>query len=477
MRKYSPFALMLFLAACSVGPDYQEPAMDIPQQWGNDIKDNTAIKEQLEWWQSYNDPLLNELISEASLSNLDLKAAFARIREARASLSSAEASLYPQINASGSYSHNENSLNTPVTSSQNRPSSASTNRYFDLYKVGLDASWEIDLFGRLRRAEEAASAILDAQIEDGHATFLTLIADIAQNYITLRGAQQQLEITQNFYNAWNHIYQLNQDLYKAGLATDIDVAQAKSYRDQAKANLSPLESTLKNSIHNLSVLSGKNPTALYSRLTEKKPLPRVPAEIFTGLPSDLLKRRPDIRKAERDLAAATAQIGLAVGDLFPKFSLTGTIGYQSNKGSNLIAPRSSFYSFGPGFSWPIIDFGRIQSAIEAKTAARDESFFLYEKAVLSAFKDVENALVNYAQETERSTNLTLSFEASKNAADISMARYKSGLLSFINVLQAETTYHTNALAKVQSEVTLLLNTVTLYKALGGGWQMNSLQTK
>jgi len=478
--KKSALLSFLLLSACMVGPDYYEPTMDLPNKWAN-APDRSQKKipllQEAYWWKNYKDPLLESLVKEALKANYDLKTAFANVCKARALLLGAEATMAPEIDATGSFTKNVNSLNTFQFSNQqgvaNLPlvgAGGVSNRYFNLYRTGLTAIWEIDLFGRVRRTIESSEATAEAQIEDMRNTLLSLIADVALSYINLRGYQQQLEITQKSVKAWDSIYKLNQDLLKAGIVTDIDVSQAKASRDQAEAALFPLKSSIKTMMHQLAILVGKSPACLYGLLSPIKPIPHISSDIFAGLPSELLKRRPDIREAERKLAASTAQIGVAEASRFPTFTMTGsTVGYQSNLATNLFSPASGFFSFGPNFIWPIVDFGRVRANIEASIATRDATLYEYKSTILNALMDVENALVSYASEAKRLCDLENAYKASKRAADISLLRYQAGLINFITVLQAELTYQTNAITFIQSQTTLSLNSVTLYKALGGGW--------
>ncbi len=474
----SPFIL---LSACMVGPDYEKPGtQDVPCEWANATeKNNENIQDEIQWWKNFNDPILTDLVTETIKSNYDLKVAFSKICQARATLLGAEASIAPEIDGIGSFSHNESSLNTSrIPTAQDvsaiGPTSGGigTNRYFNLYRLGLDTAWEIDLWGRIRRNIESANASLEAQVEDMHGTMLSLIAEVATTYINLRSYQKQYEIQTKAFKAWDDTYKLNQNLYDAGLATQIDVMEAKTTRDQTEAALYPLKESIKAAMHQLAVLVGKPPAALYCLLSDPKPIPKMPDEIFAGLPSELLKRRPDIRAAERNIEAYNAQIGVAMGSLFPVVTFTGTIGYQSNRSSNLMTPASGFYSFGPGFTWDIIDFGRVRSMIDASIAVKNQYYFQYKSTVLSAFADVENSLVNYAEEANHHYWLKSAFDASKTAYDVSMLRYESGLIPFIVVLQTEYAYQQNALSLAQSEATLSLNAVALYKALGGGWQID-----
>jgi len=489
MKKQILLFLLLLLSGCMVGPDYKEPAPDVPEKWANATEENEKkdrnINDEIYWWKNFDDPILIHLVREALKSNYDLKVAFAAICASRAVLLGTEAQLAPEINGIGSFNATEFSLNssffnqqqnvnpvTPPGSLSASPATTTTTRFFHNFELGLDTAWEIDIFGRIRRSIEAAEASLEAQVDDAHGVLLSLIAEVATNYINLRSYQKQLEITKKSFEEWDSIYKMNQSLLDAGLVTEIDVYQAKTTRDQTQANTYPLEESIKASMHQLAILIGKPPAALYDLLSETKPIPKMPPQIFAGLPSELLKRRPDIRAAERNLAASTANIGVAVGSLFPIFTFTGTIGYQSSKTSNLLNSKSNFYSFGPGFTWDLIDFGRVRALIEQNIALKDESFFEYKSTILNALADVENSLVNYAEEVKHHTWLKKAVDDSKIAADVSLLRYRSGRIPFIVALQTENTYQQNLITLAQSEATLSLNAVSLYKALGGGWQVD-----
>ncbi|HUX80274.1 MAG TPA: efflux transporter outer membrane subunit, partial [Alphaproteobacteria bacterium] len=486
MKKLKLISSLLLLSSCTVGPDYHEPSVCVPESWqnieANNEKKPRNVQEEVKWWENFKDPILTQLVREAVKSNYDLKVAFATIYQARATLLGAEAALSPEIDGIGAFSHNENSLNTsqfsnqqsilPITPTVGGASFPGANRYFNLYRTGLTTAWEMDLFGRLRRGVESAEASLEAQVDDMHGVMLSIIAQVASQYINLRSFQKQLEVTQKSLESWDSIYKLNLSLLKAGLATDIDVAQAKTSRDQTEASLPPLRAFIKTTIHQLSILTGRPPACLYDLLSKVGPIPYIPTEIFAGVPCELLKRRPDIRSAERTLAAANAQIGVAEGSLYPIFTFSGTIGYQSNLAQNFISPGSGFYSFGPGFTWDLIDFGRVRAKINSAKAIRDETFYQYKSTLLNALADVENSLVNYAEEARRYPALISAYEASKTAADVSLLRFQSGLITFLVVYQAQLTYQAAILQMVQSHATLALNSVALYKALGGGWEID-----
>ncbi|MBY0292553.1 MAG: efflux transporter outer membrane subunit [Alphaproteobacteria bacterium] len=486
MKKIIILFFSLLPSACRVGPDYEKPSMEVPEKWENappqNQNKNRDIWSEVVWWENYNDPILTQLVEETIKSNHDLKAAFAQICQARASLLGAEAAYSPEIDGMGSYNNNENSLTTNTTSNisaitPNIPPIFQTPgigqpRFFDIFNLGLSVSWEIDLFGRLQRGIESAEASLESQVEDMHSVMLSLIAEVAINYITLRGRQKLIEIEKKSVEAWSLICKLNEDLLSAGLVTEIDLNQAEADRNQAEASIYIFETDIKTAIHRLSVLTGRPPTCLYKLLLPVQPIPELSSEIFAGLPSELLLRRPDIREAERTLAASTAQIGVAMGDLFPKVTFTGTPGFQSNLTRNFISPRSLYYTIGPQFSWSIIDFGRVRANIYEAVSTKDQSYHQYVETLLKALEDVENSLVSYANEAKRYTVLKESYNFSHKALELSTQRFNAGLLNYITVLQNEIDLQEDALLMAQSQTSLATDSVLLYKSLGGGWQVD-----
>ncbi|MEB3702000.1 Outer membrane channel TolC [Candidatus Bealeia paramacronuclearis] len=465
--KRALISLSCLLSACAIGPDYEKPEFEVPDVWENAGSQNPErdLKIEAEWWKSFQDPLLTELVEEAVKSNPTYLQALSLIQEARAQVKSATAGLFPEIDGTGSYSHNLNSLNV-----NSGGSGGKRVRESDAYALGFDTSWEIDLFGRLRRADEAAKATFEGDVANGQDILLSLIAEVAQNYVLLRQYQQQLLVTQKNAKSWDELYNLNVSLFQAGHISEFSVLEAKTSRDQTRSQIAPLEANVKTTLHQLAILTGKPPASLYDKLSEPHPIPQVSGEIFADLPSALLERRPDIRKAERNLASNTAQIGLAMGDLFPKFSFTGNLGYNSSKGSNFFDHTSFNASFGPTFTWDIIDFGRVRANIEAQEAIKDQSYYQYKSVLLSALQDVENGLVNLSSEGKRHENLYAALTASQGVVDLSLSEYQAGVIDFLTVLTAKTVRNTNELNFIQSQAALSVDAIALYKALGGGWE-------
>ncbi len=341
----------------------------------------------------------------------------------------------------------------------------------DLFDAGFDASWEIDVFGGIRRSVEAADADIGASEENLRDVLVSLLAEVARNYLQLRGDQLRLSIAAENIRAQQQTLELTQARYDAGLSNELDVAQAKAQLAGTEAQVPRLESSARQAIHQLGVLLGKDPGALLAELSEQAPIPFGPPEVPVGLPSELLRRRPDVRRAEQELAAATARIGVATADLFPKFFLTGAVGQQSVNFSDITLPESRFYSFGPSISWPVFAGGRIRANIRVQDARQEQAAILYEQSVLNALKDVEDALVAYSKEQQTRKSLKESTEATRKAVDISNELYSQGLVDFLNVLINQRALFQSQDSLAQSDQLVSQNLVALFKALGGGWEV------
>jgi len=338
--------------------------------------------------------------------------------------------------------------------------------------VHFDASWEIDLFGGQRRALQEATALY-ASVEDNRRDVLvSVLAEVARNYIEVRGFQRRLAIANNNIQAQAEAVDIARARFNAGLTSELDVKQAESLLATTQAQLPTLETALKQGIHQLSVLIGQPPGALLAELSKEAPVPATPPIVPVGLPSDLLRRRPDVRRAERRLAADTANIGIQTAELFPKFTLVGTGGFQSLSASDWFVPGGRYWSAGPMITWRIFDLGHIRSQIQAANAVQQQSLAVYEKTVLTAFADVENALVAHANEQVRYRALTDAVAANRRALELANELYTKGLGEFLNVLDAERSLYQAEDQLADSERTVTENLVALYKALGGGWEGN-----
>lgn len=459
-------ALGGLLASCSVGPNYHRPTGSVPGTWtASSGGANTNAAHLAEWWKQLDDPTLDRLVERALRANFDLQAAAARVRAARALRGAAISDFLPTIDANASYStarRSANSLNSPVKSIDT-----------DTYQAGFDASWEIDIFGGQRRALEAATAQLQAVEEGQRDVQVTLLAEVARYYVDFRGTQQRLAIARKNLEAQAEVLNLTQLLLDKGLATQLDVAQAKTVFAATKSALPALETTLQQDNHRLCTLLGVAPGSLDGDLAAEAPIPPAPPEIPVGLPSDLLRQRPDIRASERQLAATTANIGVAQAELLPKFFLTGSGGFQSLHASNLISPASEFWSAGPSVQWRLLEYPRLKAAVNAQTAQQEQALAQFNQTVLLSLEDVENAVVAWNKEHERYQSLTEVVQANRQSLDLAKQLYQNGLGEFLNVLLAERTLYQAEDALVQSQSTMTENAVALYKALGGGWATTS----
>jgi multidrug efflux system outer membrane protein len=471
------FAMSWCLGGCTVGPHYIRPDVQVPGRWIEEAAGDTYTKTVgvSQWWTIFNDPALNSLVQRAVGKNLDLRIAEARIREVRSALGIAAAGGLPRIDASALYTRGQRSESVPPFRSQTPGGSTSNGSVFgdrrqDLFQAGFDSSWEIDVFGGVRRDVEAAKADIAAAEESRRDVIVTLLAEIARNYIELRGTQLRIAILKSNLGAQQEILELTKVRFDAGLTTGLDVARAETLVATTRAQFPPLVTEMRQNIHRLGVLLGDPPGALLSELSKETPIPLHPPHVPVGLPSEILRRRPDIRRAEKELEAATARIGVATADLFPRFSLTGSFGRRSDAFEDLSSGASQLWAFGPSIHWPLFAGGRIRANIQVQNARQEQALTLYEKAVLNSLEDVENALVSYSREQERQRSLIEAVAANRRAVEIANSRYSGGLEDFLSVLDAQRSLYDSEDQLAQSEQAVAENVVKLYKALGGGWE-------
>ncbi len=445
---------LLFLAGCKVGPNFQPPETPVPNEWVGPVPPPPTAAEQdlAQWWPVFKDPTLTSLIERAIQSNLDLQLAQARVRQARAARGVAASGLGPTVNATGSYLRSGTAIRTT-----------------DLYQTGFDAAWELDIFGGIRRNVEAATANLEAAEDARLNTLVTVSAEVAVNYIDLRGFQEEIAIAQRNLKAQQRSAELTKQRFQGGFVSGLDVANAEAQVATTAAQIPSLEQSAQQAIYSLSLLLGLEPGALLAELTPPEAIPAAPPAVPVGVPSELLRRRPDIRQAEAQIHAATAQIGVATADLFPSFSLTGNLGTEGSKFSSLTNWSNRFWSIGPSASWTLFATGRIVSNIEVQKALQEQSLITYRQTVLTALQDVENALIASAQEQEHYKFLTEAVAANRRAVDLATKLYTQGETDFLNVLQAQGSLYLSETALAISARTLATNLVALYKAVGGGW--------
>lgn len=470
MKRISSVAVALSilpLAGCAVGPNYRRPKVAVPQQWTVEPARGTTTKPPAtdEWWSSFNDPELNSLVARAVERNLDLKLAVERVQEARAARGVAHSGYFPSIDSSTSATRNRQRVIAPVTPGSVKPVPVE----FNDFQGGLAASWELDVFGGTLRSVQAATADVAAQEENRRDVLVILLGDVGNTYAQLRGFQRRLEIADKNVKTQQETLDLTTARAKAGLATELDVSRAAAQLDSTKAVVPTLVSGMDVSIHRLSVLLGEEPGALRTELEKTSPIPAAAPDVEIGLPSDLLQRRPDIRRVEAEVAAATAQIGVAKAQLFPSFVLTGTAGRQATQLHDVTLGLGNFFSVGPGINLPLFTGGRIRSSIAVQTSRQRQAAITYESTILNALEEVQNSLVNYSQEQERRDRLSESVKQSQLAVDLSNEQYRAGLVDFLSVLEAQRDLFVAEDELVKSQTSVTTDVMALYRALGGGW--------
>ena len=468
-------AIFWLAVGCAVGPDYVPPQTEVPAAWTGvttptvsqtSVPTSNAM-ELVEWWKTFDDPMLTSLVERAITANLDLRLAEARVRQARATRAGVAAGFWPTLDTSGTYRRSYDSASSSSSGGRRR---SSNNSGISLFQAGLDAAWELDFFGGVRRSIEASEADLQAAVEDRRDVLVSLVAELGTNYINLRGIQQQIAIAQKNLQAQQHTAEITRKRHQAGFASGLDVANAEAQVATTQSQIPVLESSAQTAMYSLSILLGREPAALVPELAAEAPIPPTPPEVPVGLPSALLRRRPDIRRAEAQVHSATAQIGVATADLFPKFSLSGSFGYASNTLGSLTNWTNRFWFVGPMVSLPIFNAGKIRSNIEVQNALQEQALVTYQKTVLTALKDVESALVAYAKEQEHRKSLTQAVTHNRRAVELALQLYTAGRTDFLNVLNAQRSLFISEDALAQSIRSVSTELVALYKALGGGWE-------
>ena len=456
-----PLAVLagLIITGCTaVGPNYVPPDMQVSTNWNTHLEGGLNDEEMdpntlAKWWTTIDDPQLTRLIELAKANNLDLRKAYARIREARARRGITIASVYPSLDVAGSATRSRSKENKTTSS---------------LYSANFDAGWEMDIFGGLRRSVEAVDADLQTAQEDLHDVLVSLLAEVALNYIEIRTYQSRLTAVQASIEAQSETYQLTLWRYEAGLNDELAVQQAHYNLESSRSQIPSLLAGLEQSMNSIAVLLGEEPGKLREELEKPEPIPAAPPDVAVGVPADVIRRRPDIRSAERALAAQTARIGVAKASLYPSFTLNGSVGLDALSMRDIYHAAWSLTG-GPRFSWPIFDAGAIRQNIEVQSALAEQSLIQYEAVVLAALQEVENALVSYAQEQQRKENLRQAALAAETAAELARQKFQAGLTDFSNVLDTQRSLLNFKDQLAQSEGAVTSDLIRLYKALGGGW--------
>ena len=510
--KLAPFALgTLLLSGCTLGPNFQEPRLFAPGTWFASRKPqpktpSLAVAEPIDaaWWQAFNDPVLTKLEERVARSNLNVRLATVRLQESRLQRGVTAADEYPNLNGNASYvrekiadrgvvgllggSSGAGSSGSTATSANGLSGTqggvpttvAGGGRSthvpsFNLFQSGFDSSWEIDFWGRVRREVESADAQIDASAEARRDALVTVLAELARDYVQLRGQQADLQIARDTLASEQASLRITQERQRGGLTTGLDVAQASAEVGTTAAQIPLLEAQIAASVNAISLLLGETPGALSAELLPPQAVPPVPPAVPVGLPSELARRRPDIRRAEAQLHSATADIGQAEADFFPKVTLSGSVGVQAVRFKDLgnVSPFGALqFSGGPSLSIPIFEGGRLKYTLELRKAQQQEAAVSYQQTVLQAFHDVDNALTSYAAEQLRREQLARAVDQGRRALSLARQQYVSGLSTFLDVLTAQRSVLSEEQQYADSTTTVSANLVQLYKALGGGWETN-----
>lgn len=461
-RALVALALCACAPGCAVGPDFVRPEREVPPAFAG--ADSPALGPgdvEAAWWESFGDERLDRFVHEAIVQNYDVRIALANLNEARAARLETKLELLPIVPATAGYQR--------VRLSEIDAGGPSLT--FDLFDAGFDATWELDVWGRIRREVEAANDDIGREEETLRDVVVTVTAEVGRAYVELRGLQEQLQVaTRNAENQAATL-DLTNALLEEGRGTKLDTAQAKAQLERTRAQIPLIESAIRSSIHRLGVLTGRLPTELIPELEVREPIPRCPGEIRIGDPAGLLRRRADVRAAERNVAGATARIGVQVADLFPRVLFVGSVGVAADSFSGLSSGGAGNYAFGPRLQWAAFDLGRVYARIGQADARADAALSFYEKTVLLALEEAENALVDYGKSLERERSLAESERASREAAELARLRYEDGASNFLQVLDAERRLLEAQELLAQSQTDVSVSLIAVYKALGGSWQV------
>jgi multidrug efflux system outer membrane protein len=454
---FSAFVLFgVLCGGCTVGPDYSVPRVSAPTAFEN--APASSNPPDLAWWRSFNDPILERLIVGASTNNHDRRRAEARLREARALWTESRFDLAPTIHANGGYEKAQSSKDVVGDRA----------RRAELFRAGFDATWELDLWGAVRRDIEAARATVEAVSASRDDVLVTVQAEVAANYVQLRGAQAHLAVAARNATNQAQTLELAIALRDGGQGTQLDVARARSLLNETLASIPPFEADARRAIYRISVLCGLSPATLVSELSNAASLPEIPTDLGVSNPDDLIRNRPDVRAAERSLASTTARIGVEVADLFPRITFNGSIGVSSKSFSGLTGPGAETYSFGPRISWAAFDLGRVRQRIKAADARAEQALSIYEQTVLLALEETENSLLALSQEQRRLTFLTEAERAASEATQLARQRYRDGIADYLSVLDAERTLLDLQEQLVTTQTLTATRLVAVFKTFAAG---------
>ncbi|MBL8750093.1 MAG: efflux transporter outer membrane subunit [Planctomycetes bacterium] len=477
MKRRTALVLSLGIGGCTVGPDYDAPDLAVPAAFaGRDVGTSAVAPVDDAWWRSFGDAVLDRLVARALRGNTDVRIAVARLREARAIATRTSAEALPRLDVDGSYSNSQFAKNGFLRNiigggSGSLPGAVFPGQRIDLHQVDLDASWELDLFGGVRRAREAAAADLAGAEHDLHAVLVSLLGEVASGYFELRGLQERLAVATRTAEDRRAARDVLAEQVRAGVADELDLARAETDLATARSHVPDLESRVHGALRRLEVLAGTMPGTLTADLAVPRAMPAMPEALGAGIPSDVLRRRPDVQAAERRLAAAVARVGVAAADLYPRFSLTGQFGLQSLRLGDLAESDSVFWLLGPSVRWPLFDFGRVRARIDAADARAAAALSDYEGAVLRALADVEIALVRLVRDRRRAVDLAEARGAAERARSLAEERHRSGVLEYLDLLDSQRVFDEARDRELVAMQDVALDVVGLFKALGGGWEI------
>lgn len=467
----SVLGMIMLVAGCTVGPDYSKPKLELPDRWKEQQQKtaDSAPVELKDWWTTLNDPVLEDLIEQSAGANLGLREAWFRIEESRALRDFSSGRYAPQVDAGVSYMRSRDTRNGAASIP------GLSGDQINSHSAGFDSAWEIDLFGGIKRSVESSQAALEASVDNYHDVMITLYAEVARNYVEMRAIQSRLRYAQQNIDSQRETLKLTEDRFNAGITPELDVIQAKLNLANTESEVPSLRLAEIQAVNRIAVLLGQFPQTFKAELRAVRGIPTPPAQIPAGLPADLLRRRPDIRRAERELAALTAAIGVATAELYPSFSLTGTFHLKAESPSDMTDMSSRAYSFGPGLRWNIFSGNRVRNNIKIAEARTEQAAVRYERAVLGAVEEVEAALTAYMQEQERRNALDRSTAASEKAVELVESLYRNELTDFQNVLDMQRTLFLQQDKLAVSRGQVVLSLIRIYKAVGGGWSGDALE--
>jgi NodT family efflux transporter outer membrane factor (OMF) lipoprotein len=490
MHKPVLAAAVLLLCGCTMGPDFKSPGWASPETWFSQPPKpvaSTPVAEPIDpnWWTLFHDDQLTTLEDHVATENLDVQVATIRLAESRAQLGIVAADAYPNFEGNASYERQKPSnngtfsgLGSAATGSEANGALGQTTGgakgsaigAIDIYQFGFDTTWELDLWGKVRRSVEAANASVTATAEAQRDTLLSSLAEVARDYLQLRGTQARLQIAHDNLKSAQQSQELTRQRAEGGVTTDLDVANASAQVATFASQIPPLEQQERQLINALSLLLGQPPQALAAELTTARPVPPVPPLIPVGLPSELARRRPDIREADAQLHAATATIGVADANFYPSFTLTGSVGLQALQPWTLFNLNSRQYAFGPSINIPIFEGGRLKATLALRKDQEKEAAVVYQRTVLNAWHEIDNSLTAYQSEQRRRDQLKQAVAQNERAVSLAQSRYQEGVSDFLQVLDAQRELFLTQQALADSTTAVDTDLVAIYKALGGGWE-------